>query len=218
MNRQKTLYFLLGLFVVVSAIFVGTALWTGLGPWPKRGGWDQKPLEGLAKLGTVPEFALVERSGAPRGLDSLKGQIWVADFIYTSCTDTCPVQSAEMAKLQDEWTDRNGFKLVSFSVDPERDTPQVLSRYAERFKANPKSWWFLTGGKEEISRLVQEGFHLSAVPAADEHAKKHGVILHSSRFVLVDRAGIIRGYYESRDAAALKRLRKDLATLANEKE
>jgi protein SCO1/2 len=147
-------------------------------------------------------------------LADLRGSIWIADFIYTTCQDTCPMQTAEMAQLQEEWKDRAGLKLVSFSVDPEKDTIAVLSRYADRYKADAQRWLFLTGAKEEISRLVQEGFRLSAV-ALPSDGNVGSVIMHSPRFVLIDKQAEIRGYYDSRDPQALQRLKADVATLIN---
>jgi protein SCO1/2 len=180
-----------------------------------------QPPEGLNRYGTVPEFSLTERSGKNLRLGDLRGEVWVADFIYTNCKDTCPLQTAEMAKLQEQWQkqwkDRPDLKLVSFSVDPDRDTPEVLSRYADNFKADRTRWLFLTGDKEQISRLIQTGFRLSVAPLT-ESGSEDPVILHSPRFVLVDGNTQIRGYYDSQDAEALARLKKDVATLMNGKE
>ena len=114
-----------------------------------------------------------------------------------------------MAKLQEQWSDESNLKLVSFSVDPDRDTPQVLTRYAENFKADRDRWLFLTGDKEQISHLVQAGFRLSAAPVTESGSEDRGV-LHSPRFVLIDRETKIRGYYDSRDIEALARLKEDV--------
>jgi protein SCO1/2 len=168
----------------------------------------------LNSYGPVPEFSLTERSGRTTTLADLRGSIWIADFIYTTCQDTCPLQTAEMAKLQQEWKDTAGLKLVSFSVDPEKDTPQVLSRYADRYGADSGRWLFLTGTREDMGRIVQEGFRLSAVSVANEDSTE-SVILHSPRFVLIDKQARIRGYYDSRDQQALQRLKNDVATLIN---
>jgi protein SCO1 len=124
------------------------------------------------------------------------------------------MQTAEMAQLQEEWKDKAGLKLVSFSVDPEKDTTAVLSRYADHYKADTQRWLFLTGAKEEIGRLVQEGFRLSAV-ALPGDGNVSSVIMHSPRFVLIDKQVEIRGYYDSRDPQALQRLKADVATLIN---
>jgi protein SCO1 len=170
-------------------------------------------IDGAAKRGTVPDFSLIERSGKQVSLADLRGKIWIADFIYTHCTDTCPLQTADMAKLQDRWLKEPKVELVSFSVDPEHDTPQVLSRYAGRFKADPKRWLFLTGHRPEIVRLVENGFHLG-VASASSHAD---VILHSPRFVLIDQQGQIRGYYNNSDPKAMQRLDQDVGSLLNHK-
>ena len=212
MNFSKARFLLLGVSVLSLGIILGTFFWLKLAPRPGLTGWGVKPLEGLSRYGAVPEFSLVERSGKAITLANLRGTIWIADFIYTTCTDTCPLQTAEMGKLQEEWNDKPGLKLVSFSVDPEKDTVEVLSRYADRYKADSQRWLFLTGAREEIARLVQEGFKLSAVPVVNAGSSE-SVIMHSPRFVLIDRKAQIRGYYDSRDQQALERLKKDVAIL-----
>ena len=214
MNFSKARLLLLGVSVLSLGIILGTFFWLKLAPRPGLTGWDAKPLEGLQRYGSVPQFSLVERSGKATSLADLRGSIWIADFIYTTCKDTCPMQTAEMAQLQEHWKDRAGLKLVSFSVDPEKDTTAVLSRYADRYKADAQRWLFLTGAKEEIGRLVQEGFRLSAV-ALPGDGNVSSVIVHSPRFVLIDKQAQIRGYYDSRDPQALQRLKADVATLIN---
>ena len=214
MNFSKARLLLLGVSVLSLGIVLGTFFWLKLAPRPGLMGWDAKPLEGLQRYGSVPQFSLVERSGKTTTLADLRGSIWIADFIYTTCQDTCPMQTAEMAQLQEQWKDRAGLKLVSFSVDPEKDTTTVLSRYAERYKADAQRWLFLTGAKEEVGRLVQEGFRLSAV-ALPGDGNVGSVIMHSPRFVLIDKQAQIRGYYDSRDPEAIQRLKNDVATLIN---
>jgi len=203
---------LFGLSVVALGALLGTALWTRLAPHRLLGNRSQQPLEQMLGYGAVPDFSLVERNGSVIDLAQLRGTIWVADFIYTSCQDTCPLQTAEMAKLQGHLRDTPGVTLVSFSVDPQKDTPAALSQYADRFRADAKRWLFLTGPKDQITHLVQKGFRLSAVPAAPSGSDAD-VILHSTRFVLVDQQAQIRGYYDSRDAGAMQRLRQDVAGL-----
>lgn len=168
-------------------------------------------LEQLAKFGTAPEFSLIERSTTPISTSDLAGKVWIADFIYTRCKDTCPLQSAMMAQLQAEFEHDPDLKLVSITVDPLHDSPAVLSSYADEYGAMQDRWLFLTGDLGEIRQLVQEGFRLSAVPV--EGADDDPVIFHSSRFVLIDRSGAIRGYYDSRDNEALARLRENARRL-----
>jgi len=213
MNQSKTSFFVMAASVALLGIAAGTFLWLKLAPRPA---WNVPALEGLNNYGAVPEFSLVERSGNRVTLADVRGKIWIANFIYTTCNDTCPMQSAAMAKLQEQWASSRSLKLVSFSVDPERDTPAVLSRYAERFKADKDRWLFVTGDKEQIAHLVQGGFRLSAAALTDGKSTET-VIIHSPRFVLIDRKNEIRGYYDSRDSTALERLNKDVATLINGK-
>ena len=212
MNPSRTHLFLMAAAVATLGVAAGTVLWLKLAPKPQAAHWNTLPLEGLNRYGPVPAFDLVERSGSKISLADLRGKVWIADFIYTSCEDTCPLQTATMAKLQERWAKSPELTLVSFSVDPERDDPAVLSRYADRFKADARRWLFLTGGKEEIGQLVQDGFRLSAA-AVTEAGSHQPVILHSPRFVLIDRKSDIRGYYDSRDPGALSRLNQDVATL-----
>ncbi len=205
-----------GLLAVLLATLGGIGVWNWQARPSKQGGWTEKPLEGLKVYGTVPDFFLIERRGHPISLSDLKGKIWVADFIYTHCQDTCPTQSAQMKLIQDEFAKEQNLRLVSITVDPDRDTPKVLTEYAKRFGANPDRWLFLTGEKQQLYRLAQEGFRLSAVPVSrDEDASS--IIAHSSRFVLVDSEARIRGYYPGIDADAVVRLRRDLKALLAEK-
>ena len=115
----------------------------------------------------VPDFSLVERSGRRVGAAELRGLVWVADFIYTRCTDTCPLQSAQMAALQAEFAAEPDFRLVSITVDPAWDRPEVLARYARRFGADPDRWLFLTGEGGAILALAREGFRLPVAEPAE---------------------------------------------------
>ena len=167
----------------------------------------------LEPLGTLPAFELVERREVPLRLDDLRDKVWVADFMYTSCVEICPLQSAEMARLQTAFADHDDLRLVSFSVDPERDTPAVLSDYAQKFQADPERWLFATGDQEAIARLAQEGFKISAASYLPAEPGADYTFIHSNRFILVDRQGRIRGYYRSTDPDDLVRLRRDLTVL-----
>jgi cytochrome oxidase Cu insertion factor (SCO1/SenC/PrrC family) len=114
----------------------------------------------LPVYGTVPDFALTDQSGRPVRRADMEGKVWIASFIFTNCPDECPLMTAEMAQFQSDWTHVPDLRLVSISVDPERDTPAVLSQYADRFHADPERWLFLTGDKRAIYRLAREGFRL----------------------------------------------------------
>lgn len=212
MNGSKNQFLMLGASVVVLAIVLGTTLWLKLEPRPQFVANDGAQRDRLMQYGAVPDFSLTERSGENVSLARLRGKIWIADFIYTSCTDTCPLQTGMMAKLQEEYSSKANVQLVSLTVDPERDTPQTLSLYAARHHADAKRWFFLTGQRDRIIRLIQDGFHLS-VAALPNGAESTGMIPHSPRFVLIDKDARIRGYYDSRELGAFVRLKNDLETL-----
>jgi protein SCO1/2 len=155
----------------------------------------------------APSFRLTDQTGRPFDSAALKGQAWIADFIFTSCAGTCPGMSAKTALLQQRLSPE--ILLVSFSVDPKRDTPPVLAEYARRYGARPGRWFFLTGLEEEIRRVAQQGFRLSVA----EGGSPEEPIVHSIRFVLVDRDGAIRGYYDSTEPAQMEKLIRDAGTL-----
>ncbi len=155
-------------------------------------------------FGVLPDFSLTDQEGHPTRKSDLSGKVWVADFIYTGCASFCPMLTQRMSELQGE------VRLVSFSVDPENDTPARLKDYAARFQAKP-SWLFLTGDSEAVRKTVIEGFKLAMAKEAGS-----ADIFHSNKFVLVDQVGRVRGYFEA-DPAGLKDLRTALRVLEKEK-
>ena len=165
-------------------------------------------------LGRIPDFTLTERSGKAVRRSDLDGKVWIADFVFTRCAGVCPLMTSRMQGLQEKLRGEPGIRLVSFSVDPDYDTPAVLSAYAQKFHADPEKWVFLTGPETVIFRLSEQHFHLgvSEIPLA-ERAAADQPVLHSTKFVLVDQAGRIRGYYDSEDAGARDSLLRDAASL-----
>lgn len=149
-------------------------------------------------LSQLPEFSLVAADGKPFGSAELRGQVYVASFFFTSCRSICPAIMKGMARLQDGFA-RNevqGIRLVSISVDPEHDTPQVLSDYGKALGVDPLRWTLLTGDPEQVRQLVVSGFKTPDVPAPSGGAEPMD-IAHTGKLVLVDGAGRIRGYYDS---------------------
>ena len=212
LSRRKL--FVLSLAVVVVSVFLGFAFWNWQRNLPRPQSGEEHPLEGLKVFGSVPRFSLIERDGRPITLLDFKDKVWIVNFIYTNCPDTCPIQSAQMRQIQDDFRNEKDLQLVSVTVDPERDTPEVLSEYANRFSADPTHWFFLTGDKQAIYKFAESGFRLGAVELPHEKRPESGAThTHSLRFVLVDRESQIRGYYVSTDPEAMKRLRRDLKIL-----
>ncbi len=166
-----------------------------------------------ADYGPAPAFSLRERGGRAFGSADLKGKVWVADFIFTRCGGPCPIITAKMKDLQEAFAGFPDIRLVSFSVDPAYDTPEVLAHYADRYGARPDRWYFLTGETGEVYRLVLDGFRLAVRENAGAARKPGEEVTHSLSFVLVDRAGRIRGYYTGTDPEAMERLRRDAQAL-----
>jgi protein SCO1/2 len=171
----------------------------------------------LPVLGAVPAFSLTERSGRVVTRAELDGGPWVADFVFTRCTGMCPVLSTRMAEVRRRAHEAGiATRFVSFSVDPVHDTPPVLQEYARRFGADGDDWLFLTGERDALHALIGGGFKLSVAERSPEAAAADGgeLIAHSDRFVLVDGAGRIRGYYHGTDPAAADAVLRDLAAVA----
>ena len=161
----------------------------------------------LPSFGVVPDFHLTDQNSAPFSSSVLLGKVWIADFIFTNCAGPCPRMSAQMRQVDSKLADPQTFRFVSFSVDPARDTPPVLAKYAERYQAEPGVWFFLTGSQTELQRMSRTVFMLGDVD---------GSLQHSTRFVLIDKKGRIRGYYLTSEEDALPRLISDARRLAKE--
>jgi protein SCO1/2 len=156
----------------------------------------------------VPEFSLQDQTDTAVTLADLKGKVWIADFIFTNCAGTCPMMTAHMRKLHDAVP--ADIKLVSFTVDPARDTPKVLASYAAEYGATRDRWLFLTGDKEALYDLCVKGFKLALDETSGTDVEP---ITHSTRFVLVDKNGQVRGLYSGTEADDLTRLAADAKSL-----
>lgn len=164
----------------------------------------RQPLEEMPTLGAVLPFELTNSRGEPFASSHLDGKVWVADFIFTTCAGPCPLMSQKMARLQRTFRRVPGMALVSFTVDPETDTPEVLAEYGRLFGANPDKWHFLTGEYEAIQKIAVKSFALGSVEQP---------IHHSTYFTLVDRHGNIRGYFDSNDYSSMESLITDIQRL-----
>lgn len=180
----------------VMALFLVHALVTGCTPVSKTFTATADPLD--ASPIPVPDFALTERSGKTVRRDDLHGKVWVASFVFVRCPGPCPQVTATMARLQSELDLEHtpDLRLVTFTVDPDRDDPKELSDYAKRYSAHPDRWLFLTGQSEaQLHALLQDGFKVTARRAADPKAND-GDFEHSARLAVVDKRGNIRGYFD----------------------
>lgn len=176
------------------------------------------PGEGaLPSLGSVPAFWLTDQEGRTFSEKNLEGKVWVAAFIFTRCPSICPEMTRRMRSLQEQAkAKRLPLQLVSFSVDPENDTPQVLRAYTTQHGLDTQSWWFVTGDSAVIRSTAENGFKIGVDGTADPSAPDYG-ITHGTHFVLLDAKRTIRGYYQSSEPKQVAQLLVDAAQLAAER-
>jgi len=166
----------------------------------------------LQKYWPVPDFSLTERSGKALGLGDLTGKVWVADFFYTSCPGPCPALQSRFTEVQKALGPLPDVRFLSISVDPLKDTPEVLDVYAKRFKAGPQ-WFFCTGDRDAIFKLAHDGFKLPIAGGTP----LDGPVTHTTRLVLVDRSGMVRGFYEGASQEGVDNIVGDIHRLLDEK-
>jgi len=162
----------------------------------------------LPVLGQVHNFNLFDEKGKEFSLANLQGDIWIANFFFTTCSGICPVMSKNMAALHRSFALVGDVTQVSITVNPEFDSSGVLQKYAEKYKANTSKWHFLTGTRGQITELAVKSFKLGSIEEP---------VFHSSKFTLVDRQGLIRGYYDGVQPGEVSQLFTDITVLLSEK-
>lgn len=168
------------------------------------------------QFGPMPAFDLIDQDAKAVSPDTFKGKAIIGCFIFTRCNGPCPVISLQMANLQKRLADhpqRDRIHQVSFSVDPTHDTPAVLTEYARQFDADTTRWSFLTGDRAGMWKLVTEGFRLALQDTPDDVVSP---IAHSTKLVLIDPAGHLRGYYDALDADSRELMLKHLDYILKE--
>jgi protein SCO1/2 len=160
----------------------------------------------LPVLGEVKDFDL-QGIDRPVKLADLKGKVWIADFMFTTCGGICPMMTKNLAQVQRLYDGAPDVRMVSISVNPDNDTPEVLKAYAKKYNADTTRWFFLTGPAEDIKKVAVESFKLGDIKEP---------IFHSSYFTLVDRQARIRGYYDGTEPDQVKKLSDDIARLKKE--
>ena len=161
----------------------------------------------LPVLGTVHDFLLYDTKAKEFQLKDLDNKIWIANFIFTTCGGICPIMSKNMAALHRSYFRENDIEVVSFTVNPENDSPEVLAQYAQKLNADTSKWHFLTGSRETITDLAVNSFKIGSVAEP---------IFHSGYFILIDKKAQIRGYYDGTEQEAVRKLFKDVAQLLKE--
>ena len=165
----------------------------------------------LPSLFPVPNAQLIDENGKPVALDEMKGKVTVYDFIFTNCSGICPIMSRNMQLLTQKVPKDAPVRFVSISVDPTRDTPETLRAYAKRFRKDDR-WVFLTGDRDAIIKLSVEGFKLAAGPPEPGGE----AFMHSSKFAVADKQGVIREYYGGTDGDAPEHVAKTVEALLGE--
>jgi protein SCO1/2 len=176
------------------------------------------PAKPLPVYGNVPDFSLSDENGRIVSLADWRGQICVADLIFTRCAGQCLLMAATLKQLQAALPPRPSVRLVSLTSDPAFDTPSVLKKYGERFGARDGVWTFLTGPKEKMRQLAMDGLKLSMVDKKpSEQETPVDLVIHSTKLVLIDQRGRIRGYYDGETADCIPPLLAAIQNLAHEK-
>lgn len=169
--------------------------------------WVTKPTP-LPVMGSIPQFEMTNSKGESFGTNDLTGNIWVADFIFTTCAGPCPIMSTEMADIHKTFLDEYDIRTVSYTVNPDYDTPEILAEYSKRYDADRSQWHFLTAPYEDIQSIIKNGFKMGDIEE---------IVFHSTRFALVDRNMNIRGYYTGTEAEDVEKLKRDISRLSSEK-
>ena len=158
----------------------------------------------------IADFEFTERSGRKIGKKDLLGHPWIAAFIFSNCAGPCFKVSAAMRQLQDEFLTDTDLRLVSFTVDSERDTPEVLTKYANGFQADADKWLFLTGDKAKIYHLIWGSFLMPVQEETGERRKPGFEFIHTTNVLLVDEKGVVQGKWSSTDEAEFAKMRREL--------
>jgi protein SCO1/2 len=162
---------------------------------------------------TIPLAELISQDGKKYSTAYCHGKISVADFFFASCAGTCPRMTTQLTRVQKAFAGNPDFKIISYSVDPARDSAQALMEYAKRFHADTAQWKFITGPKKTLYDLARYGYYLPVEPGSGDSED----FIHSEQLILVDRQSHIRGYYSGTDSASVDNLIVDIKTLLNEK-
>mgnify|MGYP001379107949 FL=1 len=158
----------------------------------------------LPVLGNINNFILYDQNGNEFSEQDLLGNYWISDFIFTTCAGPCPVMSSQFQGFQEKYSDNSNLKLLSISVNPQYDTPNILQNYGERYNADFKKWNFLTGDVNEIHTLALESFKVGDA---------ENPIFHSAFFILIDDQAQIRGYYNSTINEDINKMYSDINDL-----
>ncbi|MFO1460048.1 MAG: SCO family protein [Verrucomicrobiota bacterium] len=187
---KRAHYLLWAGFLVALATLTGIAV---------RRHWAE-PVPGY--LGQVGPFQLTNQLASKVGLDSLRGDVVIANVIFSRCPSQCHRLSQQMARIQSQTGP--GIRLVSLTADPDYDSPEILRKYGVRYGADPNRWWFLTGAKAELYRFAEKDLLFTVMDTGEKNPKLEDRFIHSGNYVVLDRQGRLRGVVQSEEAGAEK--------------
>lgn len=176
--------------------------------------WNETKMDTVFQ--TIPSFVLTNQNGETFSSSVLKNKIYVANFFFTRCTIICPKLNSQVNRVADAFTNDSNIHFISISVDPKFDQADILKTYSNRFDTANKNWHFLTGEKKAIYPLILKGFHVPLADASEyDQAIKNPdeTFIHSERLVLVDKEGVIRGFYDGTDRKEVDRLIMEMKVL-----
>lgn len=159
----------------------------------------------------IPPFKFVDQDNNTFTEKDMEGKIVVADFIFTTCPGICPKLTGQMTRLQEKFRGEQDILMLSYTVDPARDTPEALKQYGEKFDADFEQWKFLTGDSDELFDVSKNGYFMYAAPATDPDAEEE--FDHGGKLVLLDKERVIRGFYYGLDSTKVDQLMKDIEIL-----
>jgi len=161
----------------------------------------------------IPDFKFLNQDSAWVSQKDLEGKIYVADFFFTSCPTICPKMKTQMLRIYQRYLNNPNIQLLSHSIDPTYDQPHVLKAYANRMEVDAKKWNFVTGKKEDIYKIGQKSYMVSA----QEDPNESGGFVHSGAFILVDKHRHVRGIYDGTKEPEVNQLIEDIEILLHEK-
>jgi protein SCO1/2 len=208
-KRVKRIVIVMWTVTALAAAALGGAVWMMRSGGSSAVAVTETPTTGLPVLFDAASFALTDQNGQSFDSGSLRGKVWVADFIFTNCAGICPMMTQHMREFQ-KLTAGLPVQMVSFSVDPERDTPPVLKQYATAAQADESRWHFLTGESRAKLWAICKAMKLAVGPDGNDQ------VMHSNHFLLVDGNGHVRGVYDCTSDDFMPKLVADSNTLAKQ--
>ncbi|MFN4286246.1 MAG: SCO family protein [Lacibacter sp.] len=222
MSKKAFLALLLVVGLPLTAYFLVKYMSEDAVVMPKRYFYDsvvERTRDGKRYIDTVwhrvANFTFTNQLGQTVSADDVKGKILIVDFFFTRCPNPCPTLTRNMKRMQDSYLKTDTLiHFISFTVDPERDSVAALKAYADKYRIRHHNWWMLTGAKKDIYDLAFNEFKAAVVDGGNVDT----AFIHTSKFYLLDRDRVIRGWYDGTDTASLAKMARDISLLILEKD